>query len=160
MLSTITALLILTDWQAMGTDPCMDYSLFHHPDLANQYRLELSTANVSESDMVSVQSLKVVEGSVYEMAVNRCESTRGCHWIPNSIVTHRHCTDCQPICRNTKRTLNFAQFVVGLVVFFLTLSFSYTGMFLLLAETVEKSYQVRHSCLNGSFKPLKVSWLC
>ena len=143
MVCTIVSLLIMTDWQAIGSDPCTDYSLFHHPQLADQYRLQLAGSNVSESGMVSVQSLQVVEGEVYQMAVNRCESAgEHCHWIPNSQVTHRHCSDCQPICRNTQHTLNFPQFLVGLILLITTLPLMYTGLFLLLSDTVNKSLQV------------------
>ncbi|CAI8044643.1 hypothetical protein GBAR_LOCUS24744 [Geodia barretti] len=142
MVCTIIALLIITDWQAIGRDPCTEYSLFHHPELADQYRLELVDSNISESGMVSVQSLQVVERDVYELAVNKCESAgKYCHWIPNSRVTHTHCSDCQPICRSTKHTLNFIQFVIGLLLFFSTLPLAFTGVYLLLSESVSKSYQ-------------------
>ena len=140
---TIISLLIMTDWQAIGSDPCMKYSLFHHPQLADQYRMELAQSNVSESGMVSVQSLQVVEGEVYQMAVNRCESAgEHCHWIPNSLVTHKHCSDCQPICRNTQHTLNFVQFMFGVMFFFSTSPLLYSGVFWLLSECVSKKYQV------------------
>ena len=143
LVCTITALLIITDWQAIGNDPCTDYSLFHHPQLADQYTLQLAGSNVSESGMVSIQSLQMVEGEVYQMAVNRCESAgEHCHWIPNSQVTHRHCSDCQLICRNTQHTLNFIQFIVGLFLFYSTLSLMFTGVFLLLSESVSTTYQV------------------
>ena len=143
MILSIVGYLIMTDWQAIGSDPCTDYSLFHHPQLADQYRLQLAGSNVSESGMVSVQSLQVVEGEVYQMAVNRCESAGvHCHWIPNSQVTHKHCSDCQPICRNTQHTLNFIQFTIGIVTFSSTLSLMYTGVFLLLSESVSVRFQV------------------
>lgn len=276
---TIIAFLIMTDWQAIGSDPCTAYSLFHHPQLASYYRLQLKDSyNVSEvlaqaqtrdshlnwcstgdsikshsykqdtiatcapvrgctsqsehsqaqllvsysvyynkhddicfngtqtyqglategfhktntatilctsgkkemsscfflSDMqwsnssssnsssidkslvaaVHVQSLTVVEGTVYQMAVNRCEAAgKYCHWIPNSRVTKKHCSDCQPICRDTRRTLNVVQFVAGLTFLFSTLALLYTGAFLLLSETVSTSYQVynihiHYTCKN------------
>ena len=140
---TTIALLIMTDWQAIGSDVCTEYSLFHHPQLADQYRLQLAESNVSQSGMVSVQSLQVVEGEVYQMAVNRCESAgEHCHWIPNSPVTGKHCIDCQPICRSTAHTLNFVQFIAGIALFFSTASLLYTGSFLLLSESVSQKYQV------------------
>ena len=143
MILSIVGYLIMTDWQAIGSDPCTDYSLFHHPQLADQYRLQLAGSNVSESGMVSVQSLQVVEGEVYQMAVNRCESAgEHCHWIPNSQVTQKHCSDCQPICRGSQHTLNFIQFTIGIVTFSSTLSLMYTGVFLLLSESVSVRFQV------------------
>ena len=145
MVTTIASLLIMTDWQAIGSDQCTEYSLFHHPGLADQYRLQLAESNVSESGMVSVQSLQVVEGEVYQMAVNRCESAgEQCHWIPNSPVTGKHCSDCQPICRSTQHTLNFVQFVFGVALFVSTIALYHTGAFLLLSELVSKECQVSY----------------
>ena len=263
MMCTIAGLLIMTDWQAISHDPCTNYSLFHHPELADTYRMQLSefasTASVStasnlcipqlagenmpipgdlyvQSDLwqwethdessfrcsvsntceqclqlhadscthfistadqriclshenpsdtgfmntngtfmsctlqhqrhnssscfslgseayvqsssqsllaeVHIQSLEVVESAVYEIAVNRCESVENCHWIPDSEVTQKHCSDCQPICRNPKRTLNFAQFVIGVNLFFSTLPIMYTGTMLIMSNAVSKSFQV------------------
>ena len=148
LLCTTTALLLMTDWQAIGSDSCTQYSLFHHPQLADQYRLQLAESNVSESGLVSVQSLQVVEGEVYQMAVNRCESAgEHCHWIPNSRVTGQHCSDCQPICRSTQHTLNFIQFMFGVALFYSTTALLYYGSFLLLSESVSKKYQVLFSRL-------------
>ncbi|CAI8017907.1 hypothetical protein GBAR_LOCUS10805 [Geodia barretti] len=142
LICTITSLLIMTDWQAIGSDPCTEHSLFHHPQLADQYRLELAESNISESGMVSVQSLLVVEGEVYQMAVNRCESAEEhCHWIPNSLVTGKHCSDCQPICRSPRHTLNFVQFTVGFSFFVSTLSLMYVGIFILVSNSVSKQFQ-------------------
>ena len=134
---TIISLLLMTDWQAIGRDPCTDYSLFHHPYLIDQYRLELAHTNVSETGMVSVQSLVVVKDDVYQLAVKKYESAGDhCHWIPNSIVTHKHCSDCQPICRSTQHTLNFPQFIIGVVLLHSTISLMFAGMYLLLSESV------------------------
>ena len=143
MITTITSLLFMTDWQAIGHDPCMDYSLLHHPHLIDQYKLELAEANVSETGLVSVQALLVVDNAVYQLAVQRCEfAGPDCHWIPNSLVTHDHCSDCQPICRSTEHTLGFPQFTIGISLLAATTSLLYIGAFLLLSETVNKRYQV------------------
>ena len=152
LMCTTTALLIMTDWQAIGSDVCTEYSLFQNPQLADQYRLQLAESNVSESGMVSIQSLQVVEREVYQMAVNRCESAgEHCHWIPNSPVTGKHCSDCQPICRSTTHTLNFVQFIVGIVLFLSTSSLLYSGSFLLLSESVSQKYQVSINMLQHSY---------
>ena len=95
---------------------------------------------------VHVQSWQVVEEEVYQLAVNRCESAgKHCHWIPNSKVTHKHCSDCLPICRDSRRTLHFAQFAIGLTFFFSTFTFLFTGFFLLLSDTVSRTFQVPNS---------------
>ena len=143
LMCTITSMLIMTDWQAIGSDPCTEYSLFHHPGLADQYRVELAESNISESGMVSVQSLQVVEGEVYQMAVNRCESAgEHCHWIPNSLVTSKHCSDCQPICRSTSHALNFIQFTVGFTFYASTAALLYIGIFILVSNSVSNQFKV------------------
>ena len=57
---TITSLLIMTDWQAIGIDPCTEHSLFHHLQLADQYKLELGESNISESEMVPTAKVAIV----------------------------------------------------------------------------------------------------
>ena len=250
---TMSALLIMTDWQAIGHDPCLEKSIFHNHDLVEEYRMHLNESvriesydecseylvpgssdiflnslsvyfsiefsykidsnvdcvlvpecpfcdntsqgcrevlrtfhclpadenvkvlckmdhsistclsvrgnsfqvtNVSHLEEVHLQSLVVVRDSVYEFAVQKCESTDHCHWIPNSHITHEHCHDCQPICRNIDRTLNFVQFSVGLILLMCTMEVMYIGMFLLLSDSVSKNYQVRqpHWSCSFSFK--------
>ena len=102
----------------------------------------LERATTSLLTEVHLQSLKVVSDRVYELAVDECESTDHCNWIPNSRVTHHYCSDCQPICRNPDRTLSFVQFTVGLTVLMCTMDVMYIGVFLLLSDSVSKSFQV------------------
>ena len=233
---TMSALLVMTDWQAISYDSCTELSIFHNPNLVGEYRMQLlnSSAKVdsfsqcsilgsdvnylavyvfmgdfvdgknvdcvkvsecpacNESCMewvisngclpsdstnsdaktnilchseyvpvscsivknysnfndtfflaeVHLQSLKVVRDNIYDLAVEKCEEFDQCHWIPNSYVTHHHCADCQPICRNTHHTLNFVQFTVGLTLLMCTMEVMYIGMFLLLSDSVSKEYQV------------------
>ena len=266
MACSIAGFLIMTDWQAIPHDPCTNYSLFHHPELADSYRMQLSeispTASAStvsnlcipqpvgqimslpgdlyvQSDLwqleehnqssfrcsvsntceqcsqlladscthfistdnegiclshknpsntglmytnstlptvmsctlqhqkhnssscftvgpeadvqssgqsffaeVHIQSLQVVESAVYEIAVNQCESVGNCHWTPNSQVTHKHCSDCQPICRNPKHTLNFVQLVIGSNLFYLASPIMNIGTKWMMSNAVSKSFQV------------------
>ena len=83
------------------------------------------------------------------MAVNRCESAgEHCHWIPNSLVTGKHCSDCQPICRSPRHTLNFVQFIVGFSFFLSTASLMYIGVFILVANSVTKQLEVPYTNLQ------------
>ena len=254
---TMAALLIMTDWQAIPYDSCTELSIFHHPELADKYRLQLLTTSndsatvesfgdcpenmIPETNIsmryhalyfssgyyhytgnalpstectmtagcpqcdkdancaqmmdtggcqifdkmqatklcatqctsvagahsasscfivdtddpvametvsstleeVHLQSLRVVRDDVYELAVKECESADQCHWVPHSLITHDVCDDCQPICRGVDHTLNFAQFTVGLTLLMCTMEVMYIGMFILLSDSVSKSYQVR-----------------
>ena len=115
------------------------------PECQNENQT-LSLADQSLLAEVHIQSLQVVEKAVYQKAVSECESAgEHCHWIPDSRVTHKHCNDCQPICRSTRHTLNFVQFTIGMAFFFFTVHLLYTGVFLLLSNSVGKSFQVLHN---------------
>ena len=41
IMCTILGLLIMSDWQAISYDPCLGYSMYHHPELADIYKTEL-----------------------------------------------------------------------------------------------------------------------
>jgi len=34
--ASIVGAALIADWQAIGHDPCTQFSLFHHPELANK----------------------------------------------------------------------------------------------------------------------------
>ena len=43
LIGSIIAFSLMGDWQAMRSDPCTDKSLFHHPELKQQYLSQLDT---------------------------------------------------------------------------------------------------------------------
>ena len=90
------------------------------------------------------QSIVLVENYAYEAARNRCELNmeEGCHWIPDSLVTHEQCADCIPLCRARSRTLSFAQFVVGSAWFMLTYPMAEVALPVVLSDSVNKEFQV------------------
>ena len=105
----------------------------------------LSLADQSLLAEAHIQSLQVVENAVYQKAVSECENAgEHCHWIPDSRITHKHCSDCQPICRSTRHTLNFVQFIIGMLFSLSTMHLMFTGVFLLLSNSVSKPFQVNH----------------
>ena len=116
---------LMADWQSIPYDPCTELSLFHHPELADDYNnIESNTSeafniyhDVNES--VYIQELQMFEESVYNLARNKCEEANikhHCHWIPSSPISKEMCSDCQPICRSVDRTLNFVQFLIGAII--------------------------------------------
>ena len=101
-------------------------SQFHHPELVTMYYTSKDVLNslqevdlmpdhqwnrTTELPTLHWQLVEIVGTEVYDLAASKCEArhiSAGCHWIPTS-VTEQNCTDCQPICRNVYRTLNFMQ---------------------------------------------------
>ena len=88
----------------------------------------------------------VVNKISYDLAMNICQSLSSsqypCHWIPNSVITHRLCLACPPICRSVDRTLNFVQYMIGAVVFRITISIPRIGIMMVLSDVVSRQYQV------------------
>ena len=186
---SIASLVVIADWQSIPEDHCTQYSLFHHPDLVEQYSNELEDSGavstvqarvpmfvqhahsykwvinvngrfeyVDESvqvpiahhmmnnDSVQVQVLQVVTSSVYHIAANNCESVNnskyGCHWIPYSLITKKHCNDCQPICRSIYRTLNFIQFCIGAALLVISTQIVGGSAVAVISASVDKISQV------------------
>ena len=150
MVFSILGLAIMADWQSVMYDPCTEYSLYHHPELARNHSIRSPSVVATKLQDVQELHAQVTDNTVYEMAMNKCESLHNnaeyrCHWIPNSEVTNSNCGACPPICRSKKQTLNFIQFCIGAFEFILTIHISRLGAMLATSDIVAKEYQVRHS---------------
>ena len=159
----IIGAIILADWQSISYDPCTEFSLFHHPELADDYLAKSNvtifptdTNNDSSEMIVHVQELQVFRESVYNVARNECEEARisnhRCHWIPDSIISKELCTDCQPICRSVDRTLNFIQFLIGEALFGFSQPVCRVAFTAILSDQVRKDFQVSHAVTHGPMK--------
>ena len=95
---------------------------------------------------VHSQALQMLEVDLYEIAVNKCESANvhghQCYWIPNSIVTKRHCNDCPPICRSRLHSLTFAQFCIGAALLMVSIPIAWVPIAALISDRVHKEAQV------------------
>ena len=182
ILLSVIGLTLMADWQSIPYDPCTEFSLYHHPELASgvsntslppcptvlpdcpwlndSLRHNTTAVMTSEEEVavatVSLQHMEpfsprhtVVNEIAYKLAMNVCESLSSsqyhCHWIPNSVITHRLCHACPPICRSVDHTLNFVQFMVGAVIFRITISIPRIGIMMVLSDVASRQYQVRYS---------------
>ena len=179
ILSSVIGLTLMADWQSIPYDPCTEFSLYHHPELAsgvsntslppcptalpdcpwlNDSLWHNSTAAMTSEEevaaaTVSLQHMEpfspqhtVVNEIAYKLAMNVCESLSSsqyhCHWIPNSAITHRLCHACPAICRSVDRTLNFAQFIIGAIIFRMTISIPRIAIVMVVSDVVSRQYQV------------------
>ena len=117
--ASIIGAALMADWQSIGYDPCTQFSLFHHPDLAveGNYSLQL-------------------------MYSTTCENKRSCYWNQHSIITGQDCWGCPPICRSVHRSLNFIQFCLGLAVFTLAIPITRVSVLLTMSDYASKGAQV------------------
>ena len=76
-------------------------------------------------------------------AYHECESHSlspdHCYWVQESIVTGKHCSDCPPLCRSTKKIMHFAQACIAVCL----LAFSYAGSSIALYVLVIQNTPVR-----------------
>ena len=95
---------------------------------------------------VHLQALLVLEVDLYTKAVNACESANfqghQCYWIPNSIITNKHCSDCQPICRSLQNSLTFSQFCIGAALLMVSIPVAWVPVASLISDRVHREAQV------------------
>jgi len=173
--SSVIGLILMADWQSLPYDPCTEFSLYHHPELASHVsntslppcaavlpdcpwmndslRHNVTAVMTSEEEVATLQHTEplsprhpVVNQMAYNFAMNICESLSSsqyhCHWIPNSVITHRLCHACPPICRSVDHTLNFVQFMVGVVIFRISIPIPDIGIMMVISDVVSQEYQV------------------
>ena len=92
------------------------------------------------------QEFQIFPDAIYAIAMNKCESAtipnHHCYWIPNSIVTNRHCGDCPLICRDKKRSLNFVQFLLGATLLMGSTPFCRVPILGFISDRVPRKIQV------------------
>ena len=164
---SILGLILMADWQSIPYDCCTEFSLHHHPERASgisntclppclNVSLLHNTSAVEEVATVATMSLRhmesfssqhpVVNQNALNITMNICESLSSsqyhCHWIPDSVITHRLCHACPPICRSVDRTLNFVQYMIGAVIFRISIPIPRIGIMMVISDVVSRQYQV------------------
>jgi len=110
---SLTACMLITDWQAIGGDPCDKFS-GPCSNRTNQFNNSLAEETiVLESDNTSCEVCRMHSGDPYY-----------CFWNPDARISHEFCSDCEPFCRSELHTINFIQFLIGVCLF----SFSFPMM--------------------------------
>ena len=146
--STVGAALI-ADWQAIGHDPCTQFSPFHHPELTNkskpgaiclnltnlEARINISN-NTNHSPCANVTSLREVCESLGDTKYH-------CYWNQHSRVTGEECHACPSICRGEYKSLTLAQFGVGSVLFGFSIPVFRTALMVVIASNLSTGIRVR-----------------
>ena len=148
--ASIIGAALIADWQAIGHDPCSQFSLFHHPDLANKFKaicldnynlINLETDNNTRSSYIpcaNVTLLRTVCESLGDTKYN-------CYWNQHSRVTGEECYACPSICRSEYKSLYLAQFGVGAVLFEVGVGVTRTALMIVIANNLSKGIRVRTS---------------
>lgn len=101
---------------------------------------------------VQTQSLLVLKPVYYNKAMFNCVNanvtSHDCYWNPYSIITRRHCKDCQPLCRSRSHSLTFAQFVIGSAILVASIPVAWVPVAALVSNRVAKESQVNKLCIS------------
>ena len=99
VLGTLTGVVLMGDWQAIGGDPCSSSD-------------NMSPENGSGSGLCKNTSQLLCEA--------QSTSSQSCFWNPQSRITGEYCNTCHELCQSKQRAINFYQFSVGVLLVSLT----------------------------------------
>ena len=149
--ATIVGAALIADWQAIGYDPCTQFSPFHHPELThrtgaiclNNYNLTDMEAHINLCSNVTLPRT---------VCVSLGDTKYHCYWNQHSRVTGEECYACPSICRSEYKSLYLAQFVVGSVLFEFGIPVTRTALMIVIANSLNTGIRVR----TVNFVPLQV----
>ena len=162
--ASIIGAALIADWQAIGHDPCSQFSLFHHPELTNKskpgaicldnYDLTNLEAHINISNntnhfpCANVTLLRTVCESLGDTKYH-------CYWNQHSRVTGEECYACPSICRSEYKSLYLAQFVVGSILFEFSIPVTRTALMIVIASNLSTGIRVRtvRLCTTTSMSP-------
>ena len=103
---SLAACALVTDWQAIGGDPCDKFSgpCYNGTNFSMTEEMVFKSGN--NSVLASCEVCRMHAEKPYE-----------CFWNPDARISHDQCHDCKPFCRSKQHTVNFFQFLVGICLF-------------------------------------------
>ena len=123
----ISACALITDWQAIGGDPCDCFS-------------GSCVGNVTSSDYENDSSLL----SSCELCRMHSGDPYQCFFNPDARISKEYCADCKPLCRSKLHTLNFAQFMIGVSLFGLGFPMMRISLTIILSDSLGSASQVKN----------------
>ena len=138
---------LIADWQAIGFDPCTQFSLFHHPDLMNESKICLNNYDASNLKTHINTSNNYFPCANVTLLREVCESLGDtkyhCYWNQHSRVTGEECHACPSICRGEYKSLNLAQFGIGSVSILFGIPVIRTALIIVIASNLSTGIRVR-----------------
>ena len=126
--------LLCADWQGIGRDPCSSATL---NDSSHD------SCNTSYTDFNSTACDNVV---FYNESIRLCEarstSSDHCFWNLNSQITGEFCNTCLDSCLSKQKTINFYQFVVGVLLVSISISMGYVFIPTITSDITSTELQV------------------
>jgi len=142
--SSIVGAALIADWQAIGHDPCTQFSLFHHPEIINETKICLNAYNLKTHINTSSNDFICANVTLLRTVCESLGDTKyHCYWNQHSRVTGEECHACPSICRSEYKSLTFAQLLVGSVFFQFGIPVTRTALMIVIASNLSTGIRVR-----------------
>jgi hypothetical protein len=102
---TMSALLIMTDWQSIPYDPCTELSIFHTPNLVEEYKIQLSNDSARTESFGQCNQFAVAGSNIilyYPVAVYIFKE----NYVNGKTVDCIEVSEC-PACNTTQRYMEW-----------------------------------------------------
>ena len=116
LLCALIGSVLITDWQAIGRDPCSaafnssitDSML--NDSYSGSYVGDFLTNETPDTEVTNTSSLYL---ELLETCIARNSSSDRCFWNPQSRVTGNFCNSCISACLSEQKSLDIVQFSIG-----------------------------------------------
>ena len=122
---SLTACMLITDWQVIGGDPCDQFS---GTCASNETSPEFDN---DSSLLTPCELCRMHSGDPHQ-----------CFFNPDGRISKEYCADCKPFCRSELHTLNFAQFLIGVCLFGLGFPMMRISLTIILSDSLGTASQV------------------
>ena len=117
LLCALTGSAFVSDWQAVGHDPCsaapnssITDGMFNESYNEVYYTGDPFSNETSETEVTNTSSLYL---ELLEACIAQSSSSDRCFWNPQSRVTGDFCNSCAPACLSEQKSLHIVQFSIG-----------------------------------------------
>ena len=143
------ACVLMADWQALGGDPCDEFSGHCINHISSNTSRCYTRNNIDNTSMLSpCEVCKMHSGHPNQ-----------CFFNPESRVTKECCADCRPFCRSELHSLNFPQFLIGVCLFSFSFPLVRITMTIMFSDALGSASQVCYiSSIHVANKMLVNFW--
>lgn len=131
----LIACVLIADWQALGGDPCDEFS--GHCEIQNNQNESQINVTIEENNNENISML-----SPCEVCKMHSGDPYQCFFNPDSRIAQEYCDDCRPLCRSELHSLNFVQFLIGVCLFSFSFPLVRITMTIMFSDALGSASQV------------------
>ena len=152
LLCALTGSAFVSDWQAIGHDPCsaapnssITDGMFNDSYNEVFYTGDLFSNETSDTEVTNTSSPYLELLKAY---IAQSSSSDRCFWNPQSRVTGDFCNSCAPACLSEQKSLNIVQFSIGALLIASSASLGFVFISAVTSEITSVESQVYYIFLH------------